>query len=153
MRKDQFVIDNSVFAKLFLEETGREDALMLIKYATRHDLTILAPDFFVSEFLSTVRAKEIDFNSAYGILEMQLKLGMKLINLNKLILEKALEISQMGHKKSGFPSVYDALYHGLAILNDCCFITADRKHQVKTRQLGHLILLEDWKTLFSVGLD
>ena len=64
-------------------------------------------------------------------------------------IEKAIEICEAAHKKSGFPSFNDSSYHALAILNDCQFITADKRHISKTQKIGHTILLSDWKNIFS----
>lgn len=43
------------------------------------------------------------------------------------------KISQRGQAKSGFPSMYDSIYHALAIKLDAIFLTADKKHDAKTK--------------------
>ncbi len=81
---------------------------------------------------------------------MQYQLAnFELIEMDYDSIEKAIEICEAGHKKSGFPSFYDSSYHALAILNDCQFITADKRHISQTQKVGHTILLSDWKNIFS----
>ena len=50
-----------------------------------------------------------------------------------------------GQKNSGFPSLYDSVYHALAINNNCHFVTADKRHEAKTKQFGHIVLLDQWE--------
>ena len=65
------------------------------------------------------------------------------INEDAATTRKTLSICNHGNAKSGFPTFYDASYHALAILNNCNFITADRRHYQKTKALGHVRLLAD----------
>ena len=57
-------------------------------------------------------------------------------------------MAENGHPKSGFPSVYDAAYHVMAISDGGVFVTADKKHVAKTRPFGHVCLLGDYLKLF-----
>lgn len=41
--------------------------------------------------------------------------------------------------------MYDSIYHALAIETKGVFITADRRHFVKTECFSHICLLSDWK--------
>lgn len=139
----QFVIDTSVFMKLFLEEEDSDKAVAFFVHANDNSDVLLIPALFQSEFLSVVKNQNISFESAYDLVEEYLATSMTQIDDSRAILNKALEITKHGHSKSGFPSVYDSIYHALAILNNCDFITADRRHYEKTKGLGNIKLLAD----------
>ena len=72
--------------------------------------------------------------------------SLNIVELNVEQWNIAGTMTQSGHQKSGFPSLYDSCYHALAIDNDCLFLTADKRHAAKTESFSHLQLLEDWKT-------
>ena len=57
----------------------------------------------------------------------------------------AQKISENGNLKSGYPAMYDSVYHAMAIEGRGNFITADKKHYVKAQSFGSIYLLEDWK--------
>ena len=143
MQNSQYVIDTSVFMKLFLEEKDSDQALAFFTDVNDRGDTLLIPALFQSEFLSVLRAQNIDFTVAYGLLEDYLQANMVQVDYSRGLMSKALEIATYGHNKSGYPSIYDAIYHALAIINGCDFITADTKHYAKTKKLGHIRLLQD----------
>ncbi len=45
--------------------------------------------------------------------------------------------------------MYDSIYHAMAINRHTTFVTADNRHIAKTKQLGSILLLNDWQTLFE----
>ena len=139
----KFVIDVSVFMKLFLEEQDSEQAVAFFVQANDNNATLLIPPLFQSEFLSIVKNQHLSFELVYDLLGEYLATSMTQIDYSQAMLQKALEISKHGHSKSGFPSVYDSIYHALAILHNCDFITADKKHYAKTKSLGNIKLLQD----------
>jgi len=53
----------------------------------------------------------------------------------------AVQIISQGHAKSGYPSIYDALFHAMALCNEAVFVTADKRHYAKTEQRGSICLL------------
>ena len=69
---------------------------------------------------------------------------MRIVNLSEDLIEKTFKMTKHGHKKSGFPSFYDCIYHALAIHEKCTFITSDEKHFDKThKKFGHVKLLKN----------
>ncbi len=88
---------------------------------------------------------QIPFQTVHELLTLQRKAGMKLVDLPAEVLELAETITTSGTKKSGHPSLQDSLYHALAIHVGGDFVTIDRKHVIKTKYPGHVILLSDWK--------
>nr|VFJ52391.1 MAG: PIN domain-containing protein [Candidatus Kentron sp. FW] len=71
--------------------------------------------------------------------------NLELVDLTDECWLKAEEIARYGNEKSGFPSLYDSVYHALAIENDCSFITADNRHETKAENFGHIVLVENWE--------
>ena len=57
--------------------------------------------------------------------------------------------NDLWHEKSGFPTIYDSIYHALAIQLDAVFLTADKKHYAKAKEYGHIKLLSEWETIFT----
>jgi predicted nucleic acid-binding protein len=115
---------------------------------TENDRHILAPTLFYEILASAIYTK-VDIVKVYALLEKQQKINLKLVEPDFASLQTAKAITDTGHPKSGYPSFYDAVYHALAINHDCKFITADVKHYEKTKRLGYIVLLSDWKKLVT----
>jgi len=147
--QNKVVLDSCVFNKLFLEEDDRDQAIELIKELTNKNYQVIVPSLFLYEVLTIASVSNFPTQQAYQLITQYQTANLKLIELDSSCILKAIEICETGHKKSGFPSFYDASYHALAILNNCIFITADNRHISKTAQFGHIVLLKDWKSLFK----
>lgn len=145
--QNKIVLDSCVFNKLFLQEADRQQAIDLFGVLTENGCRIIAPSLFVYEVLSIAKINGFPPSKAYQLIMELQKTQLQLIELNGAWIGKALEICGTGHAKSGFPSFYDASYHALAIINQCYFVTADKRHFNKTLQLGNIVLLSDWETV------
>jgi len=145
--KDKIVLDSCIFSKLFLEEADSYQASALIERVIQNNIQMIVPSLFVYEVLATVNIGSYPINEVYELIIDFQKHTLHTIELDKPCIEKTQGICETGHIKSGFPSFYDACYHALAIINDCYFITADKRHFRKTQQLGHIVLLSDWETV------
>ena len=137
----RYVIDTSVFMKIFLDEEDSDTALTFFVNANLNGDTLLIPPLFQSEFLSVVRSQRVDFAVAYDILADYLQTNMVQVDYSRELMSQALEIAAHGHSKYGYPSIYDSIYHALAVISNCDFITADARHYNKTKSLGHVRLL------------
>jgi predicted nucleic acid-binding protein len=144
---NKMVLDSCVFCKLFLQENDRQQAIDLISALTENNYNVIVPSLFLYEVLSIAKISGFAILKAYELIIEFQKTQLQLVEPDKPCIEKTLEICETGHTKSGFPSFYDASYHALAIKNNCYFVTADKRHFNKTLQLGHIILLNDWKTV------
>lgn len=142
--ENKIVLDSCVFNKLFLQEPDREQAIDLIYTLTKRNYAVLVPSLFLYEVLSIAQLNNVSIKTVYALLIKFQNTGLHLIELDEPYIEKALEICNTGHIKSGFPSFYDAVYHALAMLNNCYFITADKRHFSKTSHLGNVVLLNEW---------
>lgn len=150
MHNKTIVLDSCVFNKLFLDEYDSYQAIALINEVVRKNVRILAPSLFVYEVLSIAHVNTFSIQDAYELILDFQKTQLHLVEVDQNCIKKVIEICEAGHKKSGFPSFYDASYHALAIENECYFITADKRHFDKTVQLGHVSLLSDWENIFKL---
>jgi predicted nucleic acid-binding protein len=147
--QNKVVLDSCIFNKLFLEEDDRDQAIELITELTNRNYQVIVPSLFLYEVLTIASVSNFPTQQAYKLITQYQEANLELIELDSVCILKAIEISETGHQKSGFPSFYDASYHALAILNNCIFITADNRHISKTAQFGHIVLLKNWKSLFN----
>ena len=139
---NKVVLDSSVFCKLFLQENDRQQAVDLVTALIERNYKVIAPTLFLYEVLAIAKMSSFSVLTAYELIAEFQKTQLELVSLDRTYIEKTIEICETGHKKSGFPSFYDASYHALAINQDCSFITADKKHFSKTSQLGYTAVVE-----------
>jgi predicted nucleic acid-binding protein len=138
------VIDSSVFNKLYLDEPDRQQALDIFREASNGKLTLFAPSLLYYEVIATCQYYRLPVKTIKEMLDEQIQNYLNLIEPTSRHLEKAIEIIDTGHPKSGYPSIYDAVFHAVAIVENITLITADRKHYAKTHQLGHVRMLDQW---------
>jgi len=137
-----YIIDSSVFNKLFLDEPDRNKAQQLFIQSAQNKIKLTAPDLLFLEVINTAQRCSIPIERVTELLEAQ-KYLMEIRPATDNERQRALKIITEGHPNSGYPSIYDALFHALAICNDALFITADKRHYAKTKQLGHICLLSE----------
>jgi len=138
----RYVIDSSVFNKLYLDEADRDKAQQLFIQAAAGEVILLAPDLLYLEVVNTAQRCGVPVNSVVDLLEaQQYLLDMRAVTNTER--KKAIEIMASGHIKSGYPSIYDALFHAMALCNNAVFVTADKRHYVKTKMLGNICLLTE----------
>jgi len=138
----RYVIDSSVFNKLYLDEADRDKAQQLFVQAAAGDAMLLAPDLLFLEVVNTAQRCGVPVKSVVDLLEaQQYLLDMRAVTATER--KKAIQIMANGHVKSGYPSIYDALFHAMALCNNAVFITADKRHYAKTKTLGNICLLSE----------
>lgn len=139
----KIVLDSCIFAKIFLDEKGHEPAKKLIRHLVVNETKILVPSLFSYEIYSIALRNKVPFNVISQLLKQYKQFNLEEVELENNMITKSEEIISSGNNKSGYPSIYDAIYHSLAILNNCDFITDDRKYYEKVRRLGNIKLLEN----------
>lgn len=127
------VLDSCVFCKLFLDEPDHQEAVALVTELSVQNYQVLVPSLFLYEVLSIAGVSPFSLSKAHALIMQYQLANLDIIELNPPTISKAIEICEQGHKKSGFPSFYDASYHALAICNECQFITADKRHIAKAK--------------------
>jgi len=141
------VIDASVFNKLFLAEEDSDQAKAFVSSVFMTDRTILAPTLLRLEVSKTALHFGLDFSVPFDLLKAHIDAGLVLIDPSDEVWLTAGEIARTGHKKAGYPTLEDSLYHALAIHADGTFVTADQRHLAKTKNFGHAILLSEWSAI------
>ena len=147
----KLVIDSNVFAKLFINEADSETAKSFFIHCVSEDVSLLAPSLFEYELLQIALYYNYPVSKVVDQLVLYQQFNLSLINPDKKVWLQSEVIVSSGHKNSGFPSLYDSVYHALAISNDCNFVTADKRHEAKTNQFGHIILLDQWESCWSTS--
>lgn len=138
----RYVIDSSVFNKLFLEEVDRDKAQQLFVQAAAGQVVLLAPDLLYLEVINTAQRCGVPIDAVVELLEVQ-KYLLEMRAVSDAERKKAVQIIAQGHEKSGYPSIYDALFHAMALCNQAVFVTADKRHFAKTQQFGSICLLSE----------
>ena len=141
------IVDSNVFAKLFTKEPDSAEAVALLKHLAQADIPVRVPTLFVYELAQVARYFAVPLKEAFALLDAQLAHHWKLVDPHLSHWQKAEEISQHGHKKSGYPALYDAIYHALALLEGGIFLTADQRYQAKAAGFGQIALLQDWRAI------
>jgi predicted nucleic acid-binding protein len=138
----RYVIDSSVFNKLYLDEPDRDKAQRLFVKVAAAEIMLLAPDLLYLEVVNTAQRCGLPINSVVELLEAQHYL-MKMRAVTNDERKQALMIIGNGHDKSGYPSIYDSIFHAMAVCNDAILVTADKRHYAKTHVLGNICLLSE----------
>ncbi|SCN47082.1 type II toxin-antitoxin system VapC family toxin [methanotrophic endosymbiont of Bathymodiolus puteoserpentis (Logatchev)] len=138
----KYVIDSSVFNKLYLDEIDRDKAKQLFIQAAAGKVILIAPDLLYLEVVNTAQRCGVPIDSVVELLEAQ-KYLLQIRAVSDSERKKAIEIIATGHIKSGYPSIYDALFHAMALCNKAVFVTADKHHYAKTQILGNICLLSE----------
>jgi len=140
-----WVIDASVFNKLFLDEHDSFQAKRLFKYALEQDILLLAPHILFYESLQSSLHFGVPFDIFSEFLQVQRNAGMQLIEPSLEVLKIAKKITSTGNKQSGYPHLIDSIYHAVAIVEKGVFITADKKYYTKAMGFEHIELLSGIK--------
>lgn len=143
---NKLVIDANVFFKLLRKEADSQQAIELITHTTKQAIDILVPAVMINEVLHTCERQTMPIAPAHELFKQLMGFNLHLVNTDEGLLDKAIEITQHGHDKSGYPTFSDSLYHALAIKHNTLLITADNRHKLKTeKQYGHITLLSQWQ--------
>nr|VFJ91596.1 MAG: Predicted nucleic acid-binding protein, contains PIN domain [Candidatus Kentron sp. H]VFJ92679.1 MAG: Predicted nucleic acid-binding protein, contains PIN domain [Candidatus Kentron sp. H]VFJ99476.1 MAG: Predicted nucleic acid-binding protein, contains PIN domain [Candidatus Kentron sp. H] len=144
---NKIVLDANVFIKLFPDEPDREKAIELVDALGKKEYVILAPTLFPYEVLRVAITERLQaqVHSVHGLISDYRERNLELVEVDDETIREAIDISNTGNEKSGYPDFHDSIYHALAIVNGCPFITADKRHKAKTETLGNIVLLGDWE--------
>lgn len=145
--KDLLVVDSSVFNKLYLDESDRDKAIFLFSLSASKMTQLIAPTLLFYEVVHTSQSYRLPLKTIIPLLNRQTEKNLILLEPTLEHIQKALEIIETGHPKCGYPSIYDSIFHAMAIVEDTFLITADKKHYAKTKDFGHILLLDDVEDL------
>lgn len=139
------ILDSNVAAKLVIDEADSQQAIALIQYCVAQRFDIVVPELFRYEIASIVTRAQLNTLQIMAFFESQIDHIVQYRNPNLKEWVKAQQLVNDGHPKSGYPSLYDSIYHAMAIESEGVFVTADKRHYEKTQAYEHIALLSDWK--------
>jgi predicted nucleic acid-binding protein len=91
--------------QLFLKENDRQQAIDLILNLGEKDYQIVVPNLFLYEVLSVATISDYPTKAVHDLLRQHQKINLKLVDIDKPTIEKAMDIAEEGHPKSGYPSI------------------------------------------------
>ena len=136
------VLDANIYVKLFKAESDSQKAKQLMNSLIQNHSHIMEPSIAISETITICEANKINVESPCDFFGALLDSVIQVIEVDYHLIKKSLDIMRIGHVKSGYPTFNDSLYHAIAIRDKAIFITADRRHYVKIKHLGNIMLLE-----------
>lgn len=144
MSRPIIILDANIVVKLLHAETDTEQARDFLRSCVDQKARILVPEHFLYELVNVCQRVGVGVDEVLELYE-SLKLSLlTVVSPNRDTWLRAEKIAQDGHPKSGFPSIYDSIYHAIALDIDGLFVTADKRHVVKAKHHGCVMLLSDW---------
>ena len=143
-----FIIDSNLFAKILHPEHDSGEAKIFFKTCVKFNIKLFAPDLFKYEIAEVTRYHKGSLQKTRDLLHSFENSILSINDPNDDMWLLAEKIVDTGNPKSGFPSMYDSIYHAMAICMDSVFITADKKHFEKAKSFNHICLLDEWETMF-----
>ena len=141
------VLDASVIAKLFVQETDSPQAVELLQYLVQQHCQILTPDLSKYEVASVVIRVHLPLKPVLRLYEQRVNQLIRYVQPALSTWELAEEIVRNVKRPQHAPSLYDSIYHALAIELNGILVTADEKHLNKTPAFENKLLLRDWQKL------
>ncbi len=135
--------------KLLFDEFDSHEAKVFFKTCALSETQLLVPELFKYEIAEVTRYFNTPLSKTLALFDAHQQSILTVIAPTQDIWLHAEKITQTGHQKSGYPSIYDSIYHALAIKENATFITADKRHFNKSKSFGHIELLEDWEKVFT----
>lgn len=143
---NNIVLDANILIKLFRDEADSDAAFSLVERILKYKIKILAPELLISETMDVLLSKGFEPKPICDFFRKQIQKTIFVHPINIELIELASEMAQEGHRKSGYPSYPDSLYHSLAIQEETIFITADKVHFDKAeKKYKNIALLKDWE--------
>ena len=135
-----YVVDASVFAKLFIEEEGSDKATELISIHVRGGLRFSAPTLVLYELGNVFwKHPQITHEKAFEFLRRFLDLKISLVDIHS---DDDLLRYTCNASRTSDVSFYDASYITVANKNDAKLITADEELHAKAP--GTTVLLREF---------
>lgn len=144
MKHKIIVPDANIAVKILHAEADTEQARALFRSCAEQGTKILVPEHFLYEVMNVCQRIKISADEVLDLYEALRASILTVVSPNRDAWLRAERMAQDGHPNSGFPSIYDSIYHSLALEAGGVFVTADKRHVAKTHQHGGVMLLSDW---------
>ena len=73
------------------------------------------------------------------------ELGLAIEEPTAVELALAEKIARSAAPGGGYPTLFDSIYHAMAIERSGVFVTADKRHFAIAKQFGNVVMSADWK--------
>ena len=143
------ILDTNIAVKILHEEQDTEIAQCFLEECTINNVRILVPEHFLYELINVCQRLGVEVANALKFFDAMKGSILTIVTPDNSTWLLAETIAKEGNKKSGFPSMYDSIYHALAIKSKGVFFTSDRRHFIKSEKFSHISLLSDWETFFE----
>ena len=140
------VVDASVFVKLFKAEDDTRVARAFVDHLLDHNLPFVAPSVVLYESLAAALHIGHSFATVGELFDRLRQFGLRIEEPSMGELARAELIATTVVPGGGYPTLFDCIYHAMAIERGGVFVTADRRHATRTVQFGHVAALADWMT-------
>ena len=141
----QIIVDANVVIKSLRKEPDSNIAFDFLRACVSHKVQLIAPNLIQYEVANIAIKKNISIDLVTHLFDENISKLIDLESTDRFTWLQAERICQSGHEKSGYPSMYDSIYHAMAIIKGGTFFTADKRHYAKSKKFGHIALLEEWK--------
>jgi predicted nucleic acid-binding protein len=138
---NKVVLDANIYVKLFKKEADSQLAISLVNKLVKEGVAIIEPSIVVNETINTCEVNRQDITEVCGFFRALIDSNIRFVEIDNALIQQTLNITQQGHKKSGYPTFSDSMYQAIAMREDALFITADKRHYEKTKSLGNVELL------------
>ena len=135
------VIDASVTIKWFVPDNGVEEdahkAVQIFKAIQKSSLSPVQPVHWRAEVIAVLTRLQIE----------ECKQSIQLIDILEFPVRDNVAIYQLASdlSKQLDHHLFDTLYHAVAIQQQACLITADKKYYRKAKNIGNIVLLSDFQ--------
>ncbi len=147
MRNKKFVLDANVFLEIIFGQKLQDIAKKILEKAILNEIEIIVPGLALDEIAEVLCGNVNDekiIAAHFNYIDKLILNGIiKVVIPSTKVRLEAIKMARIGNKKSGYPEYSNSLYHTLAILNNATFITNDKKHFAKVKNLGAIKLLCD----------
>lgn len=138
------VPDANIAVKMLHAEADTEQARDLFRYCVENEVKLLVPEHFIYEVVNVCQRVKVSVDEALDFYDALKSSILTTVSPSRETWQRAERIAQDGHPSSGFPSIYDSIYHAIALDADGLFVTADKRHVAKTQKHGGVALLSEW---------
>lgn len=138
------VPDANIAVKMLHTEADTDQARAFFRSCLENEVKILVPEHFLYELVNVCQRVKVGADQTLDFYEALKSSILTVVTPSRDTWLRAERMAQDGHPSSGFPSIYDSIYHALALDADGVFVTADKRHVAKTHQHGGVMLLSEW---------
>jgi len=148
MEEKTIILDASIAVKILHEEPDTKIAQGFLEACTTNNAPVVVPEHFLYELVNVCQKLGVEVSNALKFFDVMKGSILTVVTPDRSSWLLAEKIAREGHQKSGFPSMYDSIYHALAIESKGVFVTADKRYFVKTGKFAHISLLSGWESIF-----